>query len=117
MELSAIKTYRINDQVVWQADQPITDLEAIINRVLPPVGIRRGIDTPAYTPAPITPAPIKAPVVGSKKSAAIAIYRSLVSVAGTTKRTIMDVFIAELDMTEAGAQTYYYTARTAVAQS
>jgi hypothetical protein len=127
MELSEIKVYRINDQVVWRAGQPIADLEAIINRKLPTPGIRpyqaaavaqiasqptASIEMPAGAgksiPTPVRTAAAKG---GSKKEQAIAIYRNM---AGASKAEIIQAFITQLSMSAAGASTYYYTAKAAV---
>ena len=104
MQLTDIKSYRINDAIVWQAGESLDKLTAIINRELPRVGIRRTID------AVVIAAPISAPAVRelpiptsvSKLTLAHGLFNP-----DKTRQENIQAFVRDLHLTPAGASTYY----------
>lgn len=114
MDIAKITSYRINDQLVWQKGMPIEELEAIINRTnvqpAPIVNVAEPEVETAEVVQLTTPAP-KAVKSGSKKEKATEIYRTM---QGEGKAAIIQAFMSLLDMTAAGAQTYYYNCKKEV---
>ena len=113
MELNEIKVYRINDQVVWQAGDGIDKLEAIINRPLAGPSIKPvEVIEQAAVVQPVVEAPkaVRFPTgkLETKLCAAKRIYSEMV---GASKADVVARFISDLNMTAAGAQTYYYSAK------
>ena len=98
MNIEQIKVYRINDKVVWTDGDGIEKLEKLLNREIKPEPKKV---QPAPTPVIEQPKP-QQPQNGTKLERAKALFDATKS-----RKEMIAIFVAELNMTPAGASTYH----------